>query len=107
MPILGSQTSYDYNIVDNDNAAPIVNAGPDQTVVLPGDARLDSTTTDDGMPNPPAGLTVAWTKVSGPGTVTFADPTRPTRRPVSAPPAPTSCRSRPTTACCRPPTRSR
>src|SRR5205823_14824705 len=27
----------------------------------------------DGLPNPPGTLTYNWTKVSGPGTVTFAD----------------------------------
>jgi RHS repeat-associated protein len=32
---------------------------------------LAATVTDDGLPNPPAVLTLAWTKVSGPGTVTF------------------------------------
>ena len=26
--------------------------------------------TDDGLPNPPAAVSTAWTKVSGPGTVT-------------------------------------
>ncbi|HVL93799.1 MAG TPA: LamG-like jellyroll fold domain-containing protein [Acidimicrobiales bacterium] len=53
------------------NAAPTVSAGPDQTIVLPSSATLDGTVTDDGLPNPPAATTTAWTKVSGPGTVTF------------------------------------
>ena len=29
--------------------------------------------TDDGLPNPPGALTVQWSKVSGPGTVTFGN----------------------------------
>ncbi len=56
------------------NAAPIVNAGPDQSVSMPGGVNLPGAATDDGFPNPPAALTVTWSKVSGPGTVTFSDP---------------------------------
>jgi hypothetical protein len=55
------------------NVAPTVNAGPDQTITLPAQASLDGTVTDDGLPAPPA-LTYAWTRVSGPGTVTFLNP---------------------------------
>jgi len=29
--------------------------------------------TDDGLPNPPGNVTTTWTKVSGPGMVTFAN----------------------------------
>ncbi|HEX6623534.1 MAG TPA: hypothetical protein VF064_07460, partial [Pyrinomonadaceae bacterium] len=53
------------------NQPPVVNAGPDQTLRLPAAATLDGTATDDGWPFGST-LTVAWTKVSGPGTVTFA-----------------------------------
>jgi subtilisin family serine protease len=55
------------------NTAPVVNAGADQTITLPATATLVGTATDDGLPNPPAALTVTWSTVSGPGTVTFAD----------------------------------
>ncbi len=55
------------------NQAPSVNAGPDQTITLPSGANLDGTVTDDGLPNPPATVTVSWTKQSGPGTVTFGN----------------------------------
>ncbi|MGY1810952.1 PKD domain-containing protein [Blastococcus sp. SYSU D00669] len=55
------------------NAAPTVSAGPDRSVVRPAAASLDGTVTDDGLPNPPAAVTTSWTKVSGPGTVTFAN----------------------------------
>jgi RHS repeat-associated protein len=53
------------------NQAPVVSAGPPQTVSLPRDAVfLNGSVSDDGLP---AGgrLTVAWTKVSGPGKVVF------------------------------------
>jgi nitrogen fixation protein FixH len=52
------------------NQAPVVNAGPDRTVTLPGTVAIAGTATDDGLPTPPT-LTIAWTKTSGPGTVTF------------------------------------
>jgi hypothetical protein len=51
------------------NQAPMVNAGPDQTIVLPDSVALDATVSDDGLPG--AALTVLWTKVSGPGEVLF------------------------------------
>ena len=52
------------------NAPPAVNAGPDLSVTLPGTAALNGTVTDDGLP-PGSLLTIQWSKVSGPGTVTF------------------------------------
>jgi hypothetical protein len=55
------------------NTAPVVDAGPDRTVNLPSSASLDGTVTDDNLPNPPAAVTVTWTKSSGPGTVTFGN----------------------------------
>jgi hypothetical protein len=54
------------------NTAPTVNAGPDRSVTLPGTASLAGTVTDDGLPNPPAATTATWSRVSGPGTVTFS-----------------------------------
>jgi hypothetical protein len=56
------------------NQPPVVNAGPDLTVTLPGTASLAGTATDDGLPNPPATLTTTWSVVSGVGTVTFGNP---------------------------------
>ena len=53
------------------NQAPTVSAGTDQTITLPSSASLDGTATDDGLPNPPGTVTTTWSKVSGPGTVTF------------------------------------
>jgi len=55
------------------NKAPVVNAGPDQTITLPASANLAGTATDDGLPNPPAKVTTTWSKVSGSGTVTFGN----------------------------------
>jgi hypothetical protein len=55
------------------NTAPLVNAGPDQTIYWPAAATLHGTATDDGKPNPPGVLTTTWSKVSGPGTVTFGN----------------------------------
>ena len=59
------------------NQPPTVNAGSDQTVTWPSAASLSGTASDDGLPDPPATLTSTWSKVSGPGTVTFADPSSP------------------------------
>ena len=55
------------------NQAPVVNAGSNQTITLPAAASLAGTVTDDGQPNPPGKVTTKWAKVSGPGTVTFAN----------------------------------
>jgi hypothetical protein len=56
------------------NRAPVVNAGADQTITLPAVANLVGTVTDDGLPNPPGAVVTTWSKVSGPGAVTFGDP---------------------------------
>lgn len=52
------------------NDPPTVNAGVDKTTKLPADTvNLDATVTDDGTTAP----TTTWSKVSGPGTVTFGN----------------------------------
>jgi hypothetical protein len=56
------------------NRAPAANAGADRTIVLPATASLTGTATDDGLPSPPAQLSTTWSRVSGPGTVTFSSP---------------------------------
>ncbi len=58
-----------------DNVAPAVDAGADQQITLPNEAILSGTVSDDGNPNPPGAVSVLWSKVFGPGTVTFADAT--------------------------------
>lgn len=53
------------------NAAPTVDAGLDQTVTLGTAVALDGRVGDDGLPS--GRLSVAWSKVSGPGSVSFDD----------------------------------
>lgn len=60
------------------NHAPVVNAGPDQSIKLPDQATMQGSVTDDGLPNPPATVTDTWSQVSGPGTATFTDASSPT-----------------------------
>ena len=60
------------------NHAPVVNAGPDQTVKLPAQATMQGSVTDDGLPDPPATVTSTWSQISGPGTAAFTDPGSPT-----------------------------
>ncbi len=55
------------------NAPPVVSAGSNQTITLPAAATLSGTATDDGLPNPPAALTLTWSRFSGPGTVNFGN----------------------------------
>jgi hypothetical protein len=57
------------------NQPPVVNAGADKTIWLPSSVTVIGIGSDDGKPVPPARLTLAWTKVSGPGTVVFGTPT--------------------------------
>jgi hypothetical protein len=58
------------------NQVPVVDAGPNQTITLPGNANLSGTVTDDGLPAGGA-LTTNWSVVSGPGVVTFGTPLLP------------------------------
>lgn len=53
------------------NVAPIVSAGPDRTVTITASATLDGTVADDGRPT--STVTTTWSKLSGPGTVTFGN----------------------------------
>ncbi|HAF12398.1 MAG TPA: hypothetical protein DCK99_01610, partial [Blastocatellia bacterium] len=59
------------------NRPPVVSAGQDQVVELPGEASLSGSVTDDGLPAG-GGVTSVWSKVSGPGAVVFEN--------VNAPP---------------------
>ena len=71
-----SDISFDLALsgkVQGSNRAPTAAAGDDLTVTLPAPAALSGSFTDDGLPNPPGAPQFAWTKVSGPGPVTFAN----------------------------------
>jgi uncharacterized protein YjiK len=59
--------------VSDQNQAPAVNAGSDQTINVTNSAALSGTVADDGLPNPPGVVTSLWSQVSGPGTVTFGN----------------------------------
>ena len=54
------------------NQPPLTNAGPDQTIALAGKATLTGVVSDDGLPSG-VPIVAAWTKLSGPGVVTFAN----------------------------------
>ena len=71
----GAASSSD-DVVVTVNQAPVVDAGPDQTVPIPS-ATLNGSASDDGLPNPPGTLTYTWSTVNGPGTVSFADASAP------------------------------
>lgn len=55
------------------NQPPSVSAGTDQSIDLAAIALLDGTLSDDGLPDPPAQLTLGWSQFTGPGTASFAD----------------------------------
>jgi RHS repeat-associated protein len=58
------------------NQAPVVSAGANQSVELPINVvTLTGSVTDDGLPLGGT-LTQQWSKLSGPGTVTFSSPTQ-------------------------------
>ncbi|MGH8019021.1 MAG: PKD domain-containing protein [Opitutaceae bacterium] len=55
------------------NQEPVADAGPDQQITLPVEmVNLDGAISDDGLPGGST-LTNAWSKQSGPGTVSFGD----------------------------------
>ncbi|HZN38536.1 MAG TPA: hypothetical protein VFD82_07010 [Planctomycetota bacterium] len=57
------------------NQPPVVNAGPDVTILSTASANLAGSVTDDGLPGP---LTIQWSLLSGPGTASFTAPTQAT-----------------------------
>ncbi len=58
------------------NQPPQVSAGSDLTVTIPAAATLSGSMSDDGLPSG-SGLSASWSVVSGPGTVTFGNPSLP------------------------------
>jgi hypothetical protein len=71
--IYSNVVSVEWN--NGTNQAPVVSAGQSQTIMLPEQAILSGTVTDDGLPNNT--LTTTWSVVSGPGPVTFDDANQP------------------------------
>nr|MBA2702657.1 PKD domain-containing protein [Blastocatellia bacterium] len=69
---LSASADVQINVIA-ENLAPTANAGPDQTIMVPASANLNGSVSDDGLPTGST-ITTAWSKVSGPGTVTFANP---------------------------------
>ena len=59
-------------VVNPANEPPALSAGRDQSITLPANVSLNGTVVDDAQP-PGSVVDVRWTKVSGPGLVTFAD----------------------------------
>jgi autotransporter-associated beta strand protein len=57
------------------NVGPLVDAGANQAVLLPGGASMQGTATDDGKPSPPARLTYLWQEAAGPGVAGFGNAT--------------------------------
>jgi len=80
---LDGQEVYDIFAADKDgkcpvdqNHAPAVNAGPDQSIPQnAGTVTLRGSVSDDGLPLGGT-LTVQWSRMSGPGNVSFAEPAR-------------------------------
>ena len=73
----------------NDDAAssnqpPSVSAGSDQTITLPISASLSGVVADDGLPTGSI-LAITWSKVSGPGTISFSSPNSATDASFSEP----------------------
>jgi len=63
----------EYSTGTASNQPPSVGAGPDQNIVLLATAGLDGTVIDDGLPATGT-LSTTWSAQSGPGTVSFGDP---------------------------------
>jgi RHS repeat-associated protein len=71
--VLTTSASVTVTVQPQVNQPPVVNAGSGQTIQLPQTTvTLNGSATDDGLPN--GTLTIAWSKLSGPATVTFSSP---------------------------------
>ena len=80
-PSVGLIDGLMWDFYVNDNAPPVVDAGPAQAVWLgmSGTAGqeiiyLDGTVTDDGLPDPPAAYTVLWTQEDNGAPAVVIDP---------------------------------
>ncbi len=70
---LATDKNVTITVNQTSNSAPLVEAGTDQVIELPGSAQLAGSASDDGLPNPLQHLMHVWTTIDGPGTVTFQD----------------------------------
>jgi len=68
--------SVSITVMPPPNQRPVVSAGTNQIITFPSFASLSGTVTDDGLPIG-SSLAISWSKVSGPGVVTFANPNMP------------------------------
>lgn len=68
---LSSSDQLTITVLPN-NQLPIVDAGPDQRIGLGDSTQLSGTAEDDGLPDPPAALTIRWSQISGRGTADFS-----------------------------------
>jgi hypothetical protein len=59
----------------SENLPPLVNAGQNRSIAIGSPLSLQGTATDNGLPFAPGVVSTQWTKVSGPGVVTFANAT--------------------------------
>jgi hypothetical protein len=62
-----SQFTLTYDMTSDRHMGPVTRVGPDKTINLPDSVALDGAVTHDGA------VSTTWSKVSGPGTVTFED----------------------------------
>lgn len=69
----GSATFDNVSGFSTSNLGALVNAGADALVAVAEPFDLAGGADDDGMPNPPANTSVAWSVVSGPGSATFGN----------------------------------
>ncbi len=77
----GSALNFRIDAVITLNQPPQVTASGPTSVTLPDTASLSGTVSDDGLPNPPGQLTLTWSKISGPGTVSFSNAHPPSTAP--------------------------
>jgi Chitobiase/beta-hexosaminidase C-terminal domain/Calx-beta domain len=76
---LGARSTYTYTIEDNDGGAnqppsvAIVSPTNGSTISLPAGLTLTASVNDDSLPSPPT-VSLAWSKLAGPGTVVFSAP---------------------------------
>jgi len=71
------RTNVQYVVYNNPtvvNNAPIVQIQEDTTTYPDFALDITAVVSDDGLPNPPGSVTMSWSKVSGPGDVSFSKP---------------------------------